>query len=363
MYGDLFSFSTALDRFNATSFQETPSRSVIELLRTPFGIFKELTNEQLEALAQRAAQLTRQRFGKVMRFFVPLYLSNECTNSCTYCGFSFERNIKRYTLSDAEISENISALTDRGFQHILLLTGEAIKTVEMSYFEHVLPLIRPKIAHLGMEVQPLDEHEYAKLVSLGLDSITVYQETYHKDHYLIHHLRGKKRRFEYRLDTADRAARAGVGRINIGALLGLSDWRFEAMALVDHLAYLYKTYWTTQFSISFPRITSVFDSTRALLPVSDRHLVQLVCAFRCLFPDLGITLSTRESVKIRDGLMALGVTDMSAESITSPGGYTGIIADEQFSITDHRSLSSIQSVAVSRGFDPVVKDWDRSFSV
>ncbi|RAP24740.1 2-iminoacetate synthase ThiH [Candidatus Marinamargulisbacteria bacterium SCGC AG-343-K17] len=336
--------------------------TVDELLTQPYAVFSDINDQQLEALAQRASLITRQRFGHVMRFFVPLYLSNECYNNCTYCGFSYDRDIDRYTLSDAEIVENVQILVNKGFQHILLLTGEAAKTVEMTYFERVLPLIRPYVAQLGMEVQPLEESDYRQLIELGLDAVTVYQETYHKDHYLMHHLSGKKRRFEYRLDTADRAARAGVYRINIGALLGLSDWRFDAIALVGHLRYLYKTYWQTQFSISFPRITSIFDGTQPLQTVSDRQLVQLVCAFRCLFPDLGITLSTRESQKLRDGLLHLGVTDMSAESMTSPGAYSGIDAEPQFSTTDHRSLDDIQALLTQKGVDSVVKDWDRTYT-
>ena len=360
MYSNQFDFKYILNR--AEVIPASTDRSIDQLLATPDAIFGVLSDSQLEALAQRAAFITQQRFGHVMRFFVPLYLSNECYNNCTYCGFSYDRDIERYTLNDEEILENVQILVNKGFQHILLLTGEAAKTVEMTYFERVLPLIRPHVSQLGMEVQPLDQPDYERLIELGLDAVTVYQETYHKDHYLMHHLSGKKRRFEYRLDTADRAARAGVYRINIGALLGLSDWRFEAIALVDHLRYLYRTYWQTQFSISFPRITSIFDGTRQLQPVSDRELVQLVCAFRCMFPDLGITLSTRESAKLRDGLLHLGITDMSAESMTSPGAYSGIDAEPQFSTTDHRSLVDIQAVLATQGIDGVVKDWDRSYT-
>ena len=361
MYSEQFSFKDTVSKRDHLP-MVVGELGIDELLAQPYAIFSDVSDDQLEALAQRASAITRQRFGKVMRFFVPLYLSNECYNNCTYCGFSFDRNIHRYTLSDDEVVANVNILVDKGFQHLLLLTGEAQKTVEMTYFERVLPLIRPHVSQLGMEVQPLEESDYQRLIACGLDAVTVYQETYHKDQYLVHHLSGKKRRFEYRLDTADRAARAGVYRINIGALLGLSDWRFEAIALMDHLKYLYKTYWQTQFSISFPRITSIFDGTQTLQRVSDRDLVQLVCAFRCLFPDLGITLSTRESAKLRDGLIHLGVTDMSAESMTSPGAYTGIDAEPQFSTSDHRSLSDIQSVLLCQGIDSVVKDWDRSYT-
>tara|TARA_A100001015_G_scaffold278071_1_gene337908 strand:- start:962 stop:2047 length:1086 start_codon:yes stop_codon:yes gene_type:complete len=358
MYSTIFSFKETLNR--RAHIQAHPDWTVDDLLREPYAIFSELTDVQLEQLAQRAQSITTQRFGHMMRFFIPLYLSNECFNNCTYCGFSYDRKIDRYTLTDQEINDNVDLLVNKGFQHLLLLTGESAKNVDMTYFKHVLPIIRPKVAQLGMEVQPLSIDDYSELISLGLDSVTVYQETYQKDHYMMHHLSGKKRRFEYRLDTADRAAIAGVFRINIGALFGLSDWVFDAIALVDHLNYLYQSYWKTQFSISFPRITSIFDSTRTLWPVSDRQLVQLVCAFRCLFPDLGITLSTRESASLRDGLIHLGVTDMSAESMTSPGAYAGIDAEPQFSISDKRSLNEIKAVLLTKGFDTVVKDWDLS---
>ncbi len=357
MYSDYFSFDKTLKKRELIG-SANPSLSIDELLAKPYAIFSKISDAQLESLAQKAAQITRQRFGHVIRFFIPLYLSNECFNNCTYCGFSYDRKIDRYTLSDQEIIENVDLIVAKGFQHILLLTGESAKNVEMAYFRRVLPLIRFKVAQLGLEVQPLKLEDYQELIALGLDAVTVYQETYHKDHYLIHHLSGKKRRFEYRLDTADRAAQAGIFRVNIGALLGLSDWVFESIALVDHLTYLYKSYWQTQFSISFPRITSIFDGTKSLLPVSDRELVQLICGFRCLFPDLGITLSTRETQKLRDGLIHLGITDMSAESMTSPGAYSGVDSEPQFAISDHRSLSDIQQVLANKGFDGVVKDWD-----
>ena len=258
MYSSVYSFSHLSDAYDAL--RKSSHSSIDDYLAQPYAVFGELTDDQLEALAQRARLITRQRFGNMIRFFIPLYLSNECYNKCTYCGFSYDHDIPRYTLTDDEIKANVDAIVEKGFQHILLLTGESQKNVEMDYFKRVLPLIRPKVAQLGMEVQPLDTDEYQALIDLGLDQITVYQETYHKDRYLMHHISGKKRRFEYRLDTPDRACQAGIYRVNIGALFGLSDWRFEAIALVDHLQYLYKTYWKTQFSVSFPRITSIFDT-------------------------------------------------------------------------------------------------------
>lgn len=362
MYSEIFSFNKTVEKFHQLSIGCQYEQSIDDLLSVPYLIFSSLNDDQLELLANRAKLITRQRFGNMIRFFIPLYLSNECFNKCTYCGFSYDHDIDRYTLSDDEIISNLDVIVKKGFQHILLLTGESQKNVEMDYFRRVLPLIRSKISQLAMEVQPLDTDDYRSLIDLGCDQITVYQETYHKDRYLMHHISGKKRRFDYRLDTADRVCLAGMSRLNIGALLGLSDWRFEAIALVDHLTYLYKAYWRTQFSISFPRITSIFDTTKDLQLVSDRDLLQLVCGFRCLFPDLGITLSTRESEKIRNGLLQLGITDMSAESLTSPGAYTGIDAVEQFSITDQRSLVDIQRELNRQGLDPVLKDWDLVFN-
>ncbi|MGA0242456.1 MAG: 2-iminoacetate synthase ThiH [Candidatus Marinamargulisbacteria bacterium] len=362
MYSQVFSFQETCDKYHTLKNTSVKGMPLEALIQTPYALFGDLDNDQLEMLAQRAQAITRQRFGHVMRFFIPLYLSNECFNHCTYCGFSYERKIDRYTLSEAEVDMNIDILVKRGFQHVLLLTGEASKTVEMTYFKRILPRIRSRVAQLGMEVQPLSTADYRTLIDLGLDAVTVYQETYHKDRYLMHHLSGKKRRFDYRLDAADRACEAGIFRLNMGALLGLSDWQYEAIALVDHLQYLSKHYWKTHWAISFPRITSIFDATRDLKPVSDRVLVQLVCAFRCLFPDIGITLSTREKAVLRDGLITLGITDMSAESQTSPGAYSGVNAEPQFATSDHRSLNDICKTIKKKGLDPILKDWDRTYT-
>ena len=361
MYADQFSFQGTLSAYQDCIQASVTSLSVQQLLTQPYAVFGNISNHQLEALAQKASYITKQRFGHTMRLFVPLYLSNECFNNCTYCGFSYDHNIDRYTLTEDEIKKNVDILVNKGFQHLLILTGEAAKTVEMDYFLKVLPIVRQKVSQLSVEVQPLDTDDYKQLIAIGLDQVTVYQETYHKDRYLMHHISGKKRRFDYRLNTADRACMAGISRINIGALLGLSAWQFEAIALVDHLRYLHKRYWQTAFSISFPRITSIFDTTKDLKPVTDRQLVQLVCAFRCLFPDLGITLSTRESEQLRNALIPLGITDMSAESLTSPGAYSGIQSTEQFSTSDHRSILEIQQLLHVHGKEPIVKDWDRSF--
>lgn len=357
MYSSVYSFEDTWHKYKSLQCLNVLDWHLDDCLSHPYAIFAPLSDDQLEVLANRAAQLTRQRFGHVLRFFIPLYLSNECYNACSYCGFSYEHDIDRYTLNESEIVSNIDELTRRGFQHVLLLTGESKIRVEMDYFKQVLPLIRPKVSQLGMEVQPLSISDYQTLIRLGLDQLTIYQETYHKDHYAMHHLSGKKRRFDYRLDTPDRVCQAGIFKLNIGALLGLSYWQFDAIALVDHLTYLSKQYWQTHLSVSFPRITSIFSTTNALQSVSDRELVQLICAFRCLFPDLGITLSTRETERCRNGLLSLGITDMSAESITSPGGYTGICANQQFSTSDHRSLLNMKQVVSEHGLDAVTKDW------
>lgn len=362
MYSTVFSQPAIHDLVARLESESNHGRTIPDLMRNPYRLFGELDPDQMIALATLARAITRQRFGPVMRLFVPLYLSNECYNHCTYCGFSYNRTIDRYTLTHDDIKANVTALVNKGFQHILLLTGEANKSVDMTYFRDAIPIIRPHIAHLGMEVQPLDQEDYTELIQLGLDAVTVYQETYHKDRYLMHHLSGKKRRFDYRLDTPDRACQAGIFRMTIGALLGLSDWRFDAIALMNHVTYLCKRYWKTQFSVSFPRITSVFDPHADIQHVPDAALTQLVCAFRCLFPDLGIVLSTRESAALRNELMTLGITDMSAESLTSPGAYAGIASTEQFATSDKRPLQDVCHALEQQGIAPVLKDWDRQYT-
>ena len=312
----------------------------------------------LEHLAQQSHQLTRQRFGNTMQLFIPMYLSNLCYNKCTYCGFSIEHKYPRVTLTKDEILKEGYILKEKGFQHLLLLTGEAPKEVGVKYIAEAIELLSPLFPSIGIEIQPLNYDDYRILRNAGADSLTLYQETYHPQSYAKYHLSGKKKNFQNRLNAVEAGAKAGFYRINLGALLGLYDWRFEAQALATHLHDLQTKYWQTKYSVSFPRIQDMIAPFQPAYPVTDTDIVQFICAFRLCFPDVGITLSTREPAHLRDNFIKLGVTTMSAESHTEPGGYSGKEAEKQFEISDTRSLSEIKALLLNNGYEPVMKDWE-----
>ncbi|UTV27700.1 2-iminoacetate synthase ThiH [Photobacterium atrarenae] len=317
----------------------------------------------LEQMAQLSAALTRKRFGHTISFYVPLYLSNLCANACTYCGFSMENRIKRRTLEMAEIERECAAIKAMHFDSILLVTGEHERKVGMAYFREALPRIKSHFSYLAMEVQPLDQHDYAELKTLGLDAVMVYQETYSAPTYAEHHLRGNKTDFEYRLDTPDRLARAGIDKIGIGALIGLEEWRTDCFFAASHLDYLERTYWQTRYSISFPRLRPCEGGLQPKSVMSDRQLVQLICAYRLLNPEVELSLSTRESPQFRDNVLPLGVTSMSAGSKTQPGGYADNEPElEQFSIHDDRPVAAVAKSVKRHGFEVVWKDWHPAYS-
>ncbi len=315
----------------------------------------------LEEMAQASHRLTVERFGRTMQLYAPLYLSNVCSNICTYCGFSAENRIPRKILNDAEILAEAAALRARGFDHVLLVTGEAGR-VGRDYLANALRLLRPRFASLSMEVQPLEQEEYASLAGEGLSSVLVYQETYDAAAYGRHHLKGPKADIAYRLETPDRLGRAGLKKIGLGALFGLSDWRADAWFVGLHLGYLERTYWRTRYSISFPRLRPHAGEATTLTPFDERDLVQAACAFRLLSPEAELSLSTRESAAFRDRAFRLGFTSMSAGSKTNPGGYASEPESlEQFAIDDERSPAEVAATLGRSGYDPVWKDWDPTY--
>ena len=317
----------------------------------------------LEDIAQLSHAITRKRFGQAIRLFAPMYLSNECNNVCDYCGFRMHNQIARKTLSDLEILREAGMLKKHGFNHVLLVTGESSKQVGVDYLTHALELLRPHFANLSIEVQPLDISSYRTLMKHGMHSVMVYQETYNQQSYARHHLKGKKTNFQWRLDTADRLGQARVNKIGLGCLFGLTpEWRTDALYAGIHLNYLEQKYWRTSFSMSFPRIRPYEGDNILAADLKDRDLVQLICAFRIFNHELEITLSTRESPDLRENLLPLGITTMSAGSKTNPGGYSDEIESlEQFSISDDRSPDEISSLLKAKGYDPVWKDWDSSY--
>lgn len=315
----------------------------------------------LEPMARLSQQLTRKRFGNTIQMYVPLYLSNECTNICTYCGFSLDNKVRRRTLTEEEILQEVAVIKAMGYEHVLLVTGEANQTVHVPYFKKVLELIRPHFAQVSMEVQPLDQDEYEALIPLGLHSVLVYQETYHQDDYRKHHPKGKKANFNYRLETPDRLGKAGIHKMGLGVLIGLEDWRTDSFFTALHLDYLEKTYWQTRYSLSFPRLRPFSGGLEPKVAMNDRELVQLICAYRIFNQEVELSLSTRESEKFRNHCIQLGVTSISAGSKTNPGGYA--VAQEsleQFEISDERSPAEIAAMIRSAGYEPVWKDWDTS---
>ncbi|MTI22058.1 2-iminoacetate synthase ThiH [Fulvivirga sp. RKSG066] len=313
----------------------------------------------LEDMARQSHLLTQKRFGKTIQMYIPMYLSNECQNICTYCGFSLDVPIKRKTLSDQEILEEVKVIKSYGYDHILLVTGEANKTVGVEYFLNAIKLIKPYFSHIAIEVQPLDQEEYEQLIAAGVNTVLVYQETYHDANYKKHHPKGKKSNFTYRLETHDRLGLAGIHKMGLGVLIGLEDWRTDSFMCASHLAYLEKKYWQSKYSISFPRLRPCSGGVELKSVMSDRELVQLICAYRLWNGEVELSLSTRESERFRDNVIKLGITSMSADSKTDPGGYANPNVNlEQFEIDDKRSTAHILEVIRNQGYEPVFKDWD-----
>ncbi len=313
----------------------------------------------LEPMARISQVLTQKRFGKTIQMYIPLYLSNECNNICTYCGFSLDNKIRRKTLSPIEIMQEVGIIKNMGYDHILLVSGEANLTVGVDYFKQVLKLVRPHFSHISMEVQPLDQGDYEELIPLGLNTVLVYQETYHQADYKKHHPKGKKSNFWYRLETPDRLGKANIHKMGLGVLIGLEDWRTDNFFTALHLDYLEKAYWQTKYSLSFPRLRPFSGGLEPKMVMSDKELVQLICAYRIFNEEVELSISTRESESFRNNIIPLGITSMSAGSKTNPGGYYADVESlEQFEISDERSPKQIAKIISGKGYEPVWKDWD-----
>ncbi|HAK06542.1 MAG TPA: 2-iminoacetate synthase ThiH [Spartobacteria bacterium] len=354
------------------------------------GRFEQLiapkSDSEFEAMAQTSRALTLQNFGRTMRLFAPLYLSNECVNNCRYCGFSRDNPILRVTLNADEVVAEGRHLSQAGFRQILLVAGEHPKFVSHDYLADCVRALALDFPSIAIEVGPMETKDYIPIVDAGAEGLVVYQETYNRGVYSELHTAGPKRDFDFRLDCPERGYQAGFRRIGIGALFGLGRWHDEAIALAAHLEYLFKHCWQAQINVSLPRLRPAVGGFRPLFSMSDRELAQLVCALRITFPQVGIVLSTRERAILRDALVSLGVTMMSAGSHTEPGGYTRqgsehlhrtvrgrIVAPDfqdgedrlaagQFEISDERPPSEVANLLRRRGFEPVWKDWDQALS-
>ena len=342
-----------------------------------------VSDARLQRLAAESAAVTRRHFGRTMRLFAPLYLSNECINSCAYCGFSRENAILRVTLEVDQMLAEARHLAAEGFRHILLVAGEHPKFVSNGYLEQCVRRLAEVVPSVALEVAPMETPDYQPLVAAGAEGLIVYQETYHRPTYAEMHVHGPKKNFDWRLDCPERAYAAGFRRLGIGALFGLWDWRDEAVALAVHLDHLLRTCWKAQLTVSLPRLKPAAGDFAPRHPLPDRELIQLICALRLTFPHVGIVMSTREPAALRDATARIGVTTMSAGSHTEPGGYTGAGSDqlhltvrgrqvacenpadgatEQFSISDDRSPAEVAKRLARMGLDPVWKDWDAALT-
>lgn len=359
------------------AWSRSPQMQRMQLLLAP------KTGVELQKMVAEAQRLTRLNFGRTMRLFAPLYVSNECVNNCQYCGFSRDNPILRVTLSVEQVVKEARHLAGLGFRNILLVAGEHPRFVSEGYLEECLRAIREFVPTLGIEVGPMEMPEYEGMVRAGCEGLVVYQETYDREVYGRMHTAGPKKNFDWRLDCPERGYEAGFRRIGVGALFGLTDWRQEALALAGHLEHLHRHCWKASFTVAFPRLRPAAGGFQPLTGFNDAQLLQVMCAFRMVFPELGMVLSTRESPVLRDALAPLMVTSMSAGSHTEPGGYTGQgredlhltvrgrrvelerrsacdQAEGQFGIADERSPQEVAGMLVGQGLEPVWKDWDAS---
>lgn len=320
----------------------------------------------LEVMARLSRHYTEERFGKTISLFIPLYLTNSCTNSCVYCGFHIQNPMPRTILSPTEIEQEYRAIKQLGpFENLLLVTGENPVVAGVDYIARALDLAKPYFSNLKIEVMPLKTEEYAELITHGLNGVICFQETYNRARYNIYHPRGMKSKFEWRLNAPDRMGEAGVHSIGMGALIGLEDWRTDVTMMAHHLRYLQKRYWKTKYSVNFPRMRPAEnEGFQPNVVMSDKELAQLTFAMRIFDHDVDISYSTREAAMLRDNMATLGVTTMSAASRTEPGGYyTYPEALEQFDVCDNRSAAEVEAALRNVGREPVWKDWDTSFDL
>ncbi len=326
----------------------------------------------LEGMARLSQAITQRNFGRTIHMFAPLYLSNECVNVCKYCGFSRTNKFSRTTIPVEQAIRETEMLARQGFRSLLLVAGEHPKHVSNGYVAEVVRRALPIMPGIAIELGPETTEGYAQLVEAGCEGIVVYQESYHKETYAQMHLAGPKKNFEFRLDTPERAYEAGVRRLGISPLYGLYRWRHEAISVAAHAMHLAKTCWKAELSIGLPRIR---PATGCIVPkfidsMSDRQIVQLLCALRLTFPRADITLTTRERPMLRDGMVTMGATHMSAGASTEPGGYSDYDEEswrprnpqpgEQFHIADERGPKEIAAMIRSKGYEVVWKDFDRS---
>ena len=332
-----------------------------------FYLLNDETRLFMEDIRKTAYKITLQRHGRVIRFYAPVYVSNECNNKCVYCGFNSDNKIKRVTLSQDEVIAEANIIKNMGIEHLLVVAGENTKIVGLEYLKNISKILSNEFATVSVEIAPMDTQEYKQLFESGIDGVTCYQETYDPERYKECHPAGPKSDMLKRLNTLDRAGSSGMRSLGVGALLGLDDFRTEAFFIALHARYLEKKYWKSSISVSFPRIRPSESGFQPLYPVDDDTLLHIISALRLFLPDSNLVMSTRESAQFRDKAIFYGINQMSAGSKTNPLGYSTIKdmhtleTGKQFEISDQRSPKEIAEKLSIIGYDPVFKDWDKGF--
>ena len=326
------------------------------------NVLSDKTPEALEDLAQKAREIKLRYFGRTISLYAPLYLSNFCSSHCTYCGFHSHNRIKRMKLTVEEMHKEMKHVAESGIENILLLTGESYQVTPLSYLKDAVGVAKNYFPSIALEVHPMSEEEYRELFLCGVDGIAVYQETYDKTRYAQVHLSGQKKNYDFRFEAPQRIAKAGIRNISMGILLGLGPVAEDTLALYRHLTFMEKNFPGVEYSVSFPRLRPIKGMGFEASYVEDISFVKLICLTRILFPRVGINLSTRENPKLRDRLLELGVSRISAASKTSVGGYTSEEPeklDPQFDVQDERSVEEIVRMLKTRNYDPIFTDWRR----
>ncbi len=321
----------------------------------------------LEEMAQRARLETSKHFGNTVYMFTPLYIANYCENYCVYCGFNCYNNIQRMKLTEEQMEHEMQIIADSGMEEILLLTGESRGQSDVHYIGEACKLARKYFRMVGLEIYPVNTDEYRYLHQCGADYVTVFQETYDTDKYESLHLLGHKRVWPYRFDAQERALRAGMRGVAFSALLGLSDFRKDALASALHVYYLQRKYPHAEMSLSCPRLRPIINNDKINpLDVHEKQLCQIICAYRIFLPFVGITVSSRESAAFRNGIVKIAATKVSAGVSTGIGDHEskysgkesdGAQGDEQFEIADTRSLDKMYQDIAEEGLQPVLNDY------
>lgn len=321
----------------------------------------------LEQMAQRARLETSRHFGNTVYLFTPLYIANYCENYCVYCGFNCYNHINRMKLSMEQIEHEMKVIADSGMEEILILTGESRGQSDVNYIGEACKLARKYFRMVGLEIYPVNTDEYRYLHECGADYVTVFQETYDTDKYETLHLLGHKRVWPYRFDAQERALRGGMRGVAFSALLGLADFRKDALASALHVYYLQRKYPHAEMSLSCPRLRPIINNDKiSPLDVHEKQLCQIICAYRIFLPFVGITVSSRESARFRNGMVKIAATKVSAGVSTGIGDHEskysgkesdGVQGDEQFEINDNRSLNKMYKDIAEEGLQPVLNDY------